>query len=426
MALWTVCASAQDGSSLSVFSPYTMYGLGDLSVGGNVSSRLMGGAGVAVRQGDKFNYLNPASMSAIPQKSAIFNFAGEGINTYLSSKQSSTSYNSFNLHDVGLAIPLYKGIGLGVSLTPYSSVGYSTAVVDNTPSVVENIGRAVYTYSGQGGVSQLTAHFGVLVVRGLSLGVAGHYNFGVLDRKFDTEIYSLLNTTNFRSISSASHLTVSQFSATFGAQYNLRVGAEAALVFGATYAPRISATAERTALSYSYNSTDYLTDTIMTVRDKVGLTTPEKFAVGVYYVNRYVGVALDYSRQDWSGAFDMPSDENMSLGVKNDVRFGVHYTPDRYSIRSALSRWTYKVGFRYSNPYLRRYGSVTDEYAASVGVDIPMKVRSYSTVAVGLEYGYRAPRSPDVPGRVVEQSLRVFVGFSLFGDDMWFQKRKFN
>lgn len=426
LALWTVCAAAQDGSSSSVFSPYTMYGIGDLSVGGNVANRLMGGAGVAVRRADQFNYLNPASLSAIPQKSAIFNFGGDGINTYLSSATAKTSYNSFNLHDVGFAVPLYKGIGFGVSLTPYSAVGYSTAVVNNTPSVVENIGRAVYTYDGQGGISQLTAHFGIQVARGFSLGVAGHFNFGMLNRTYDAEIFPLLNTTTYRSITSSDDLTVSQFSATLGAQYSVRVGAEAALMFGVTYSPRIKASAERSSLSTTYNNTNYVTDTVFSVREQTPLAMPEKFAVGLYYVNRYVGIALDYSYQDWRGAFEQPAGTPMMLSTQHDVRFGVHYTPDRYSIRSAFSRWTYKVGFRYTNPYMRRIDSPTDQYNVSAGVDIPLKVRSYSTVSVGLEYGYRAPRSVATPQRVVEQSLRVFVGFSLFGDDMWFQKRKFN
>lgn len=426
LALWTVCAGAQDGSSSSVFSPYTMYGLGDLSVGGNIANRLMGGAGVAMRRSDQFNYLNPASLSAIPQKSAIFNFGGEGVNSYLSSASARTSNNSFNLHDVGFAIPLYKGIGFGVSLTPFSAVGYSTAVIDNSPSVIENVGRAVYSYYGDGGISQLTAHLGVQVARGLSFGVAGHFNFGMLDRSFNTEIHSLLDAASYRSISSSQELTVSQFSATLGAQYSARVGSEAALMFGATYSPRIAASAERFAASWTSSSTNFVVDTIVFAQEMVTLSTPEKFSVGLYYVNRYVGIALDYTYEDWRGAFAEPAGTEMMLSVKNDVRFGVHYTPNRYSLRSALARWTYKVGFRYSNPYLQRVGVVTDEYAVTAGVDIPLKTGSLSAVSVGVEYGHRAPRSFDVSQRVVEQTFRVFVGFSLFGDDMWFQKRKFN
>ena len=99
-------------SSLNTFSPYTMYGIGDLAVGGSAFNRPMGGVGVAFRTPYRFNYLNPAALSAIPRQSALFNFAGEGKNIYAKSPNTSTSYNTFNIHDLGLAVPLGKGVGL--------------------------------------------------------------------------------------------------------------------------------------------------------------------------------------------------------------------------------------------------------------------------------------------------------------------------
>ena len=101
-------------SSLKAYSPYTMYGLGDLAVGGSAQYRPMGGIGVGVRDPYSFNYRNPAAMSAIPRQSAIFNFAGEGQNFYDKNDISTTSYNSFSMHDLGLAVPLGKGVGLHV------------------------------------------------------------------------------------------------------------------------------------------------------------------------------------------------------------------------------------------------------------------------------------------------------------------------
>ncbi|MFQ8804775.1 MAG: hypothetical protein ACLR8Y_06180 [Alistipes indistinctus] len=71
--LLTLPASAfAQGSSLSAFSPYTFYGLGDFSVQGPAFLRSMGGIGVAYANGRRMNYLNPASYSAVnPRLGAV-------------------------------------------------------------------------------------------------------------------------------------------------------------------------------------------------------------------------------------------------------------------------------------------------------------------------------------------------------------------
>lgn len=422
LALFSVCGVAQEGSSSSVFSPYTMYGIGELNVGGSISSRLMGGLGIAVRRGDVFNYQNPASLSAIPQRSAIFNFGGEGYNSYSQSEYNKTSFNSFNMHDLGLAVPLTRGVGLGFSLTPVSSVGYSTTVIDDNPSVIENIGRAVYDYTGQGGVSQVSAHLGVTVVRGLALGVSAHYNFGVLDRYYNATLYPLITADNYRTVQNVQNVHVSQFNFTAGLQYTARVGAEAALTLGLIYVPRVNFKAEQTTFSATTLNGAFK-DTIAFSREPYAMSIPDKYGAGLYYSNRYIGIGVDYSYQDWAGALDIPDGQNVHLTAKHDARFGVQYTPDRLSIRSAMARWTYKLGFRYSNSYLVHNNMKHNEYAISLGADIPLKVRSASMANVGFEFGQRGAKAQ---GQVLEMYWRVFVGVSLFGDDGWFQKRKFN
>ena len=112
------------GSSLSAFSPYTFYGLGDFSVQGPAFLRSMGGIGVAYANGRRMNYLNPASYSAVNPRSVLFNVGGEMYNIYAKTADSKTSYNTFNVRDVSMQIPLAKRLGFGFSMTPLSDVGY--------------------------------------------------------------------------------------------------------------------------------------------------------------------------------------------------------------------------------------------------------------------------------------------------------------
>ena len=48
-------------NSVNTYSPYSMYGLGELSSKGNVVQRSMGGIGVAMWTNNMVNVMNPAA-----------------------------------------------------------------------------------------------------------------------------------------------------------------------------------------------------------------------------------------------------------------------------------------------------------------------------------------------------------------------------
>ena len=87
-----------------------------------------------------------------------------------------------------------------------------------------------------------------------------------------------------------------------------------------------------------------------------------------------------------------------------------------------FKRLTYKVGFKYGNTYLVKDGYHMKSGSFTLGVDIPLKRGSLSKVAVAIEGGMRGEH---VEGQVKEMFLKINFGFQFFGDDMWFQKRKF-
>lgn len=414
-----VMASAQVESSLGSYSPYTMYGVGDLSVGGTVASRTRGGIGIAVRNPYEFNYQNPASLSAIPQRSAIFNFALNNTNYYQNMGETKNAYNGANLNDLGFAIPLAKGIGLGFSLTPLSSVGYNTKVINNNEDIVSNIGRSVYSYYGDGGVSQFGTSLGVQVFSGFSLGATMHYEFGSINRTWDTQIYSLLNSQSYRKIRTKEQMQVGRLRFTFGGQYQFRVGSDDNITIGATYTPKQSSDVDHILLTYS--DSGMVTDTVAFSTAGFNITTPEKYAAGITFSNPRLLVGFDYSTQDWAECFDVVGD--VELGQVEDYRFGLSYTPDRNSVRSFFARMTYNFGVRYQTTYLLYKGAQPETWSVSAGFDMPLKSRNFSALNFGVEYATRAANEVILR----EDIFSVFVGLTLFGgDDMWFVQRKFN
>ena len=64
-------ASAQD-AAVNAYSPYTMFGIGELGVNGNAVNRTMGGTGIAFRNTQIASLLNPAGYSATLRNSFIF------------------------------------------------------------------------------------------------------------------------------------------------------------------------------------------------------------------------------------------------------------------------------------------------------------------------------------------------------------------
>ena len=57
------CVSAQDGT-YGAYSPYSIYGIGDIAKEGTAYNKSMGGVGIATRNRKFINYTNPAAVTA--------------------------------------------------------------------------------------------------------------------------------------------------------------------------------------------------------------------------------------------------------------------------------------------------------------------------------------------------------------------------
>ena len=133
-------ASSAQTSSVNAYSPYSMYGLGEILTPGSVQMRSMGGVGLGLRNPGQVNTLNPAAASIAPQKSFLFDvnfdathyrnnqmkYNSEGA----ASHKAKTAYNTGNIHNISMMFPLAKSLGMVVSVSPYSSVGYKMSVTD--------------------------------------------------------------------------------------------------------------------------------------------------------------------------------------------------------------------------------------------------------------------------------------------------------
>ena len=111
-ALATNGASAQGGAAVTAYSPYTMFGIGELQTLGTTQMRAMGGVGVAWRSTQMPSIVNPAGYSATMQNSFLFNVGIEGNFLQNAQKQYGASgdftrmakngKNSVNIHEIAI------------------------------------------------------------------------------------------------------------------------------------------------------------------------------------------------------------------------------------------------------------------------------------------------------------------------------------
>lgn len=431
-------------SSINAFSPYTMYGIGEVNTPGTLSMRSMGGVGVAVRNAGVMNLLNPAAYSLAPQKSFLFSFGLEGQSYYNSQPSAGmmkkSAYTTFNFHDVAFQLPLAKNLGLGFSLTPYSSVGYRTQYdhpFSTTDPVWGNVGRLQYTYQGEGDVTEVKLGVGWEVFKNFSIGLAAQYYWGSINRSFVMTPQAIIPESNstFSSTIGTDNYTISSFKGQVGVQWNAIINTKRALTFGATYDFGGDLNPKVTKQIYVG---DLFSTLVKGDTTHLAMVLPRQLSAGAYYQTTKWSVGLDYVYQDWgsrntnseyTGVTD-GSRYKVSYTNTHTIKAGVEFTPNRNDVRNLLKRWSYRAGFRYGVYNQTFNGQQLSQYAVTMGVGIPVRIFAVSGIDVGVEYGRRGYNVADRLGLVRQQYFKFAVGFTLFAGadtgEYWFSRPKYD
>ena len=428
-------------SSVNTYSPYSMYGLGELSTPGTVMQRSMGGVGVAMFSTTSVNMLNPAAFGYTPRQSFLFNFEVEGghfqnaQNKYAGAGSSKvrTAYNTLNIHNISFQMPLAGGVGLGFSLSPYSSVGYS--IYRDDLSQIGQTGRWRYEYAGEGDVSEVKIGVGWAPTKKFSFGASMIYYWGNIDRSYKTISKDIIiGSGEYSSTVGIDTYDVSRIKAQVGLMWNPILKTDEILSFGATY--DLGGELKPDMVKYVYID-NLLSTTVRQENDgALPLKLPKQLAAGVFYQNLKFRVGADYAYQAWG-------DDNTSL-LENDgngvqvaytnthtVKVGFQYTPRYTDVRNYLRRVAYRVGARYGDYYQTYGGEKIQQLAVTAGFGFPVQLFGRSSIDFGVEWGVRGMGDKTIMvdnvkvGLVNQQYIKFSLGLSLFGEDEWFMMRKY-
>lgn len=440
----TWSATAQT-SATNAFSPYSMYGIGEINTPGALPMRSMGGVGLGWRSTSMANLLNPAGYSATLRKSFIFNFGAEGMhiqnvqNRYNSAGAHTgsvkSSKTSVNFHDIAIQMPVAKGLGIGLSLSPYSSVGYNMTAIEQDENAWAELGQVKYNYQGDGDITEVKLGIGWEIFKGFSLGVAGMYYWGEIDRQYTTKVANnIVGNGSVHSTLGNDNYTVSNFKFQAGLQYSVINNDKRSLTIGATY--DIGGSLRPKVVRQVYLNDDYATDVYKDdYRSEIRL--PMQIAGGVFYQDVKWSVGFDYVYQNWKGknpklAESIVQGVDVAYANTSTYKVGVEYTPNRFDVRRYYNRISYRAGFRYGDYYQTFAGQKLHQYALTVGLGFPLRFLGASSIDLGFEYGNRGSKATieTVPasriGLVKQHYFKFAVGLSMFGEDYWFVRPKYD
>lgn len=417
----SVCVSAQDGT-YGAYSPYSIYGIGDISKEGTAFNKSMGGVGLATRNRRFINYLNPAAVTARDSLSFMADFGLSQSNNVYKQGDLRSAHNTFNIYNFVMSFPIYRSSAFMVGITPFSDTGYDFSSIETDPYIIGQTGNISYDSYGTGSVYKVFAGAGVTLWKRLSLGAEAIYYFGNLDKVTNMD-YS---NSSYRSVNSGSDLMIRGTTGKFGLQYEQKLGGDVSMIIGATY--RLSTSMKGNSINYRYAKQDSVTDTLKYQEGdlrKAGLKFADELGVGISVKGGEKWTAeFNYFRSDWrnsgfdsNSGFSVKSDnETFTSTVSQSFRAGFEIVPNRNDIRYYLRKCAYRAGVYYDQSYYKLNGNNVNSMGITLGVTLPV-FRLYNGLTLGVDLGQRASTRNNM---IRERYATFMIGFNIH--DIWFQK----
>lgn len=422
VVFFSVIANAQ----VTVQSPYSKFGLGNLKGSSLPQYRSMGGISTGVYKTGYFsniNIQNPASYPGIGAPTVL----DIGLTTsFTELKSSNLTENNFNatLSHVALAFPVSRTSALSFGLLPYSELGYdfkNTTTVGNSSSNAKTVD---YKYAGEGGLTKAYLGYGIQFGDHFRIGANAEYLFGNLSQTRSTE-YADAASINSRIQDKQS---VGGVAFSYGAQYDFRLNNKTTLVFGysGSSSSKINSTKSNVVTQYLIvqGAEQTALDTLSNIEGaKTNLKLPllHNFGFSIAKENKWL-IGADFRTGKWS---DLTID-NVNQGLQDTygVSVGGQFTPDITAINGYFKRVEYRLGFMYDKTYVQLNNQDVKQMAVTLGFGLPLASFSRSSfykLNLSAELGKRGTISN---GLLQEKYLNVHLGFTL--NDRWFNRFKFD
>ncbi|MEN6618555.1 MAG: hypothetical protein ABFC28_03530 [Rikenellaceae bacterium] len=411
---------AQNTDALNSFTPYSIFGLGDVLRPGTAFNMGMGGIGVGVRDNRVINYLNPAAISDRDTLSFMLDFGLEQKNFYMSDNKTKSAYNAFDVHHLIITLPIFKKSAMIIGITPYSSVGYKFEQTETDPAIVAEMGDVKYQKYGTGGINKLFLGGSLKLSNNLSFGAEGIYYFGTIDR-YSNILFN--SNSTYRSIKTGMDYVVGSFSGKFGLLYSQKLANNMNLSLGATYLLKSQLKGDLTRYSFAINSIGTIDTITFNTTHRTQMEIPSEIALGASLrkADKWM-IGADYVRQDWSNtSFTDTPGINFESSLSNTYKLGFEFTPNRYDVRYYLRRVTYRGGAYYEKSYMSLGGNQVNSAGLTLGASFPI-FRWYNSIGIAVDMGQRG----SIKNNMVRERYLMFIINVGLHDITWFRKYKYD
>lgn len=421
-------------------SPYTLYGLGNIAPRYFAAQAGQGGLTTAFSDPYHLNLANPASFASLRSTSLETGLFAQ--NSSFQSGTSTLNTWSGNLAYFALGFTLKSPInealdrkksnwrrGMGISLTPYSLVGYSVETRDTIER--DDLGIINSQFEGTGGTYRLAWHGGAKY-KNTSFGVTAGWMFG--RSKYE-------NTTNFvDSLLTFEDNFFNQY-AVGGFVYNTGVQHEIILkrseadkdvatkwiTLGLTAEGnhKLKATADEVRLrsrGKNIQNGQYIDPDTLSISEGVSKTVklPSIISLGIEYVKAdKFKIGAQGTLENW----DSYENEAYPGELKTTfaVAAGLEFIPDNLSYNRYLKRVRYRFGGYYRQDPRSLNGQQLTDFGATFGLGFPLILPRQQTSFINLSLeGGRMGHGTAIS----ENYIRMTLGFTL-NDNSWFFKRRF-
>ena len=425
--LLTAAGLGANAQTYGSYTPYSIFGVGDLASPGNAYNKTMGGVGIANRSHRFLNPLNPASITARDTLAFMADYSLFQDNKIFRQGDMHSASNTFNITDCMISFPIWKTSAMMIGIMPYSDTGYGYGYLVTDPNIIGNTGNVAYTASGSGSLYQAFAAVGVTFWRRLSLGAEFIYHFGKIEKKY----YETFSEASYNGASNGHVLQLTAPAAKVGIQYEQPLGTKSSLTLGATYktAARLSGNIE----SYRYSTGTAASDTLYYksgVPGNVTLASEKGVGLCFRYADKFMA-EVDYTRSDWRNT-GIDVREGMTgntmagttasvftAALSESYRVGVEYVPNRSDIRYYYKKIAYRAGAYWKKDYFMLDGNPVNAYGITLGATLPV-FRFYNGITVGMDFGQRG----SIKNNMIRETYCNFsIGFNLH--DIWFVKNRY-
>jgi hypothetical protein len=436
---FSIASFAQDNS------PYSRYGLGDMTPQTNIATRGMGSISAAYADslGLSINFNNPASYSqflAVKEARSKklqygrvildvgLNFANRTLITPNTPDRFTASDGYFSYLQVGM--PIKKNWGISFGLRPLSRISYMINKYERLTDPVTGIpiDSALTQFHGTGG-SYLPSVGTGFAIGNLSLGLNFGYLFG---SKATTTFRNFINDTVL--YYSSDHTTSTSFGNTFfnaGLLYTIKFNKNTLLRLGLTGNWQQTIKATQNVLTQTFTrgaaGDELRIDSVFEENNKKGEI--------IYPAMYKAGFVLEHNKSDlsgWSIAADLSQSKwndyrffGQKDSVKDNIELNVGAEIRPRAKENYFSHVAYRFGFYAGDDYI----NVEDKlplFGVSFGLGLP--IRNFNRLSPGqftilnlaLEYGKRGNDN----NLLKENLFRLSASFNL--SDLWFGKKKYD